>query len=78
MINAISGGLGEELTIIRNRKGSGDFFYDGGGQAHRQRRRARGDARGTGDPLGGSPGSSCAESRRLSSGYLSVVIQGRL
>jgi type IV pilus assembly protein PilY1 len=49
MINAIGGGFGEELTIIRNRQGSGDFFYDGGG------RRIGGggpEGRAEGDPLG--------------------------
>ena len=49
MINAIGGGFGEELTIIRNRAGSGDFFYDGGG-----RRIGSGgpEGRAEGDPLG--------------------------
>ena len=50
MINAIGGGFGEELTIIRNRQGSGDFFYDGGG-----RRIGNGggpEGRAEGDPVG--------------------------
>ena len=49
MINAIGGGFGEELTIIRNRQGSGDFFYDGGGN-----RIGNGgpEGRAEGDPVG--------------------------
>ncbi|MEQ8515469.1 MAG: hypothetical protein RIC38_07685, partial [Chromatocurvus sp.] len=50
MINAIGGGFGEELTIIRNRQGSGDFFYDGGG--NRIGNSATPEGRAEGDPLG--------------------------
>lgn len=50
LINAIGGGFGEELTIIRNQEGSGDFFYDGGGN----RIGAGGgpEGRAEGDPVG--------------------------
>ena len=49
-ISAIGGGFGEELTIIRNQDGSGDFFYDGGGN----RIGAGGNPEGlaSGDPVG--------------------------
>lgn len=50
MINAIGGGFGEELTIIRNRQGSGDFFYDGGGR--RIGNSTAPEGRAEGDPLG--------------------------
>lgn len=50
MINAISGGRGEELTVIRNQSGSGDFFYDGAGQRIGNTQGAEG--RASGDPLG--------------------------
>lgn len=50
MINAISGGRGEELTVIRNQSGSGDFFYDGAGQRIGNMDGAEG--RASGDPLG--------------------------
>lgn len=50
MINAIGGGFGEELTIIRNRQGSGDFFYDGGGR--RIGNTTGPEGRAEGDPLG--------------------------
>ncbi|TCO76305.1 pilus assembly protein [Chromatocurvus halotolerans] len=50
MINAISGGRGEELTVIRNQAGSGDFFYDGAGQRIGNTGGAEG--RASGDPLG--------------------------
>jgi len=50
MINAISGGKGEELTVIRNQDGSGDFFYDGIGGRIGNTTGAEG--RASGDPLG--------------------------
>jgi type IV pilus assembly protein PilY1 len=50
MINAIGGGFGEELTIIRNQQGSGDFFYDGGG--NRIGNGGGPEGRAEGDPVG--------------------------
>lgn len=51
MVNAISGGGGEELTVIRNQEGTGDFFYDGAGdRIGSSSNNAEGLA--TGDPLG--------------------------
>ncbi|WOJ93465.1 PilC/PilY family type IV pilus protein [Congregibacter variabilis] len=50
MVNAISGGRGEDLTVIRNQQGSGDFFYDGTGGRIGNTTGAEGLA--TGDPLG--------------------------
>lgn len=50
LISAISGGFGEELTTIRNQAGSGDFFYDGGGNRIGDIGSPEGLA--TGDPVG--------------------------
>ena len=50
VINAISGGRGEELTTIRNQSGSGDYFYDGAGERIGSTENAEG--RASGDPLG--------------------------
>lgn len=50
MVNAISGGKGEQLTIIRNQEGGGDFFYDGSGGRIGNGTGPEGLA--TGDPLG--------------------------
>jgi type IV pilus assembly protein PilY1 len=50
LISAIGGGFGEELTIIRNQEGSGDFFYDGGG--NRIGDLGSPEGRASGDPVG--------------------------
>lgn len=50
LISAISGGRGEELTVIRNQSGTGDYFYDGTGGRIGDTSGAEGLA--TGDPLG--------------------------
>jgi type IV pilus assembly protein PilY1 len=50
LVSAIGGGFGEELTIIRNQEGSGDFFYDGGG--NRIGNMGSPEGRATGDPVG--------------------------
>ncbi|EAQ95815.2 pilus assembly protein [Congregibacter litoralis] len=50
LISAIGGGFGEELTIIRNQEGSGDFFYDGGG--NRIGDMGTPEGRASGDPVG--------------------------
>lgn len=49
-VNAISGGRGERLTVIRNQSGTGDFFYDGMGGRIGNSAGAEGLA--TGDPIG--------------------------
>jgi type IV pilus assembly protein PilY1 len=49
-ISAIGGGFGEELTIIRDREGASDFFYDGGG--NRIGGGTSGEGLATGDPVG--------------------------
>jgi len=49
-ISAISGGFGEELTIIRDQEGRSDFFFDGGG--NRFGSGGGGEGLTEGDPVG--------------------------
>lgn len=50
LVSAISGGFGEELTIIRDQQGSSDFFYDGSGE--RVGDGGSGEGLAEGDPIG--------------------------